>query len=260
MFYVKLEDSAMNCAHIVEWNVTIGGTITFTGMGDGVNWDDADNWDLNVIPDYCNDVFIPSPHNPVVSASVNGYARSVTIYTSLTIQNTATLTINGSTAEAIDIKTSASLNNSGVVTIGNTDPIGGHSIQSDGMITNTATGQILIIDAGTYGMNLLSNSDMNNDGLIRIDNVGSYGVSVSATASITNGGDIEIGTQGAALNIGSIGIFSYGTITNSSDGKILVSNGASLNIFFLAGSLLTNSGLIVSESTPGQGLANSGTV
>ena len=35
---------------------------------------------------------------------------------------------------------------------------------------------------------------------------------IIASGSITNDGDIEIGTLGAALNIGSIGIISHGAI------------------------------------------------
>ena len=204
VFWVKLKDLAMNCEVIVEWNMSITeGPITFTGMGDGTDWHDPLNWDLNVVPNYCHDVIIPGPDNPIINAGLDGYARSVTIHTTLTIQTTGTLTINGSLADAIDVKTNGSLDNSGTITIGDTGIIGGNGIHSDGMITNAT------------------------NALIQIDNTGSDGIgNLSTSASITNNGDIVIGSSGSG-SIGSHGLRNYSPLINNTGGLIQIDNTAS---------------------------------
>ncbi|MCA0131578.1 T9SS type A sorting domain-containing protein [Winogradskyella alexanderae] len=58
-------------------------TITWTGAGDGTNWEDANNWDLIVVPSISNDVIIPesndiSGYNDI-TINDHAYARSITL-------------------------------------------------------------------------------------------------------------------------------------------------------------------------------------
>ncbi len=60
-------------------------TITWTGVGDGTNWSDANNWDLTTIPTVTHDVIIPDGSSLTINVSA--------IAKSLDLQGNSTLSI-----------------------------------------------------------------------------------------------------------------------------------------------------------------------
>ncbi len=70
-------------------------TITWTGAGDGTNWEDADNWDLLVVPSISNDVIIPEGEigaNNKITINEHAFAKSILVnnHNTLDIYNNLT--------------------------------------------------------------------------------------------------------------------------------------------------------------------------
>jgi hypothetical protein len=81
-------------------NVTIkGAAITFTwnGAGDGVNWNDAANWDCNcgLTPTMNNPVIIPNGANVVLNTDYTARNLELQATSSLKIAPNKTLTVEG---------------------------------------------------------------------------------------------------------------------------------------------------------------------
>ncbi len=72
-------------------------TITWTGAGDGTNWEDANNWDLLTVPSISNDVIVLEGDvltgGNTISINEHAYAKSLTInsHNTLNIYHNITL-------------------------------------------------------------------------------------------------------------------------------------------------------------------------
>ena len=82
VYYVKLISSinSMNCEVVVEWNVTVGDdTITFTGMGNDMDWHNPLNWDLQIVPDVCHHVIIPGANIVEIYSGLVGLGKTLDV-------------------------------------------------------------------------------------------------------------------------------------------------------------------------------------
>ena len=209
------------------------------------DWNNPSNWSAGV-PNVTKDAFIlSSSNNPVISASgAEAKAVIVTEGTSLTITASGTLAINGGATRGLRIEPGGTVNNSGVLNIGNLFAIGGGSgILNQGVFNNNASGQISInravtgLDnrstfnnsgtisigqiAGVTGNGLYNQAAFNNftGGQIHIDNP-SLNAILNQTGTFTNQANITIGN---AAIIGSTGgIENFGGTFNNTAGEIKI--------------------------------------
>ncbi|GAB3544504.1 hypothetical protein [Spirosoma fluminis] len=215
-------------------------TITWTG-GTSSDWNTPTNWNPNGVPTNSSDVIIPNVTNdPIIGSTSAVLARTVEVQFGavLTIQNSATLTVNGS--KSISSATTAfynagSVTNNGLVSIGATAAVGQYGLLNQfGTVTNNSSGQIQINRSTTAGLYNQFNATFNNAGSIV----------VGATASVG---------QNALLN-------QVGTFNNLTGGQIQLDNSITAGLLNTLGTF-TNSARIVigSTSAVGQsGLANQG--
>lgn len=71
------------------------GTVTWTGLGDGLLWTDPANWDNSLVPHLCNDIVIPAGYTVQVSAGVSATGKSLLVDQNavLTVDPTAVMLI-----------------------------------------------------------------------------------------------------------------------------------------------------------------------
>jgi len=254
---------------------------TWTGCV-STNWAIPGNWADGSVPTAADNATIPNVANdPVITAGTVALAKSVTVQSGavLTIAATGSLTIDGSATQGI--LNQGTVENSGILNIGQTTSTGQFGINSSGTFNNNSGGQINI-DRST-GTGFFSSGPLNNYGTVTIGanaTVGQYGLRASGTFNNHTSGQITADrastfffqslfgtfTNDGTINIGTIasGVFAGfengATFNNNASGQINIGNGG--------GAALRNSatfnnvgnitiGTILSGS--GQGLYNTGT-
>ena len=215
--------------------------VTWDGGGTDNNWDTAENWSNDKVPEAGNYVKIGSGEAVVMPAGVVAVGTSLNLSGSLTIDDMASLTIKGASniGSGFSIETTGSLINNGSVLIGNSASVRGSGISTSGLITNdgiievvnTVTG-ILIIGVGQLSNNgtididdtsqngLSSFGLLTNNGIIEIDDTSLNGISVrGGNGHIDNNSTIKIGSNSG---IGTVGVSCgrNGSISNLSSGSI----------------------------------------
>jgi hypothetical protein len=254
---------------------------TWTGAV-STNWNTAANWTAGV-PTAALDAFIPDVVNdPVISATA-GLAKSVNVQPggSLTIAVTGSLTINGNFGRGI--VNQGTVQNNGVITIGNVSALGASGIRNEAIFNNNAGAQINI-DRAAASEAALDNvsGSFTNKGTITIGAgaaSGQYGISNTATFSNT-GGQIKIDrvtalalynytgtfTNAAGITIGAnaasavgYGIQNYAAFYNNAGGQINIDRVITTAIFNV--STFTNISAInigANAATGSDGIGNSG--
>lgn len=174
--------------------------VTWDGNGSTSNWNDALNWDTNMIPT-ASDAVIIGAFTVNIPTGFTAMARNVTLTgATLNLASSGNLSINigGNYALILD---GASVFNNGNITI--MDCIGGIQLSGTSLLQNNATLKILTYSG--HGIRLEATAcTFNNSGNIAIDNgtnAGSSGISNGfAQPTFTNSGTITIGNLG---NVGS---------------------------------------------------------
>lgn len=67
--------------------------VIWTGLGDGTSWHDPANWDINDIPQHCDDVLIDAPGTTVVHDYGDVTIHSLTLFVGSTLNFTGNLTL-----------------------------------------------------------------------------------------------------------------------------------------------------------------------
>jgi hypothetical protein len=198
--------------------------VTATWVATSGNWDVPANWSTGVIPDAMTDVIITGlANNVTIPSNFNAEAKSVLVQSnaSLTISTDATLTINGSTLDALTIDQNGTVNNNGILTIGNMTSIGRNAI---------------VISSSS----ILNN---NSSSSIHINNIAEVAFGMDLLAELNNAGAIHIGST-APVNGAGFAMDNESVVTNQSSGLIEVNNILSGDGFYMQLSDVINNGTI----------------
>jgi len=208
-------------------------TATWDAGGDGVNWNDPLNWDINIVPN--NDgidfyqVVINSATTVSLNVNVSIDALTVGANDVLVIQNTRTLTIvqnalrvgsgtiansgdiqlNGISTTTLQINGNVALSGGGTVTMGN---------DIDNRIIGTANTDILTnVDNTIQGSGRLGNNSMGlvNQGTVVANQVIELQVDPSAAGVINTGTMRSIGRFFQIIKIETCHVSCYSDITRS---------------------------------------------
>ena len=209
--------------------INLNAQTTWTGNV-STAWNTPGNWSAGV-PDATLDATIPNVTNKPVISIAGALAKSVTVQSSssLTINNTASLTINNSVS--IGLLNQGTVQNSGLINIGNTSAIGSYGIQNEATFNNNTGGQIKIdrvdinasvlynvsgtfnntgvitmganASSGQYGLENMSTFNNNTGGVINIDRIANQSLRTQG-GPFTNQGTINIGSLpgGSTMNTG----------------------------------------------------------
>ena len=126
-------------------------TITWSGAGDGINWNDANNWDLTTIPTSSHDVIIPD--GSILTINVSAFMKSIAIQGVSTVTMSNTLSFTHESSFGINT----------VVNWSSGDLTGG------GILTNKGTINIMTTEWKGIWM-----SSLNNEGTINIISNGKF--------------------------------------------------------------------------------------
>ena len=188
---------------------------TWTGTTN-TDWNVSTNWSTNTVPDWTRNVIIPNTtQKPIIGSNTEVQVKTLEILSGGMLTIEGSLSINTSSATCIFNK--GTLNNNGLIKIGNSSSV------------------VL------YG--IFNNSVVNNTGTIEINRTSFDGILTQGT--FINSGSLSIGTVGA---IGQNGIKNDGIFTNTPDAYISVdhANNGILN----EGGTFTNAGHIDIGSIP----------
>ena len=214
----------------------IAQTKTWTGTT-STNWNISTNWSPVGVPTGGDDVVIPNTTNkPTIGASIAALAKTVEVQTSaiLTLASTGSLTVNGSktvASIAAAFHNLGTVNNSGLIVIGNTT------------------------SSGAYGMVNRATFNNNTGGEIRVDNATSGGI-YNRTGTFTNVAKISVGLSVAIMGNG---IFNDANFNNNTGGEIRVENTSSLGIFNRQGSFTNVAKITIGATTTIDAILNDAT-
>jgi RHS repeat-associated protein len=233
--------------------------VSWTGLGDGTNWHDSNNWSGLTIPVATDDVVIDVPSNPSIAFSSNTGTRSVR-----SLITRESIVFQGG---ALQVETSFDVDA--------TVTLAGGTIRN-ATVNSTPAGTLLITNGTLDGVTL--NSDLTLSGSLTVNNrltVNSV-LTVSGSGSLffNNGSHTLDGTgqvvlDGATMRLGSSGLSTVtigpeltlrgrGSITHgNSSGSIALTNrgtikadvpGQTLNILpNLVPKSLVNEGVLIAE-------------
>ena len=211
-------------------------TTTWTGTTSS-DWATATNWDTNTVPTGEDQVTIPdTATDPEIQNGTDAVALRIFVKTggNLTLNTGSTLDIDGFTSSAI--YNLGMISNSGIITVGGNEGVGGNGIENRATFTNESTGEIFI------------------------DNTAQHGIStVSLNSTFTNVGKITIGENGP---IGWTGIDNRATFNNNTTGEIFIDNASRHGVFNAYNVIIfSNSGKItIGQNTAigEEGISNQG--
>ncbi|MEO1053855.1 MAG: gliding motility-associated C-terminal domain-containing protein [Bacteroidota bacterium] len=191
-------------------------TITWTGAGDGINWGDASNWNLDQVPGSANDVIIPSGFNTVINVGINVNSIALNANSQITLTSTLVITgqfdlLSNSTLEwTTGALQSGTINNNGRISISSS---GSKTISSGLILNNNNT--LTISDTGTLFI---------NDGTI--NNTGTFALESDATIQTSGSGGVINNLPGGTLvRSNSTGVFTIAFPFNNENGTVQVQSG-----------------------------------
>lgn len=178
---------------LISTNALLGQT--WTGSGDGISWNDPDNWNPIGLPSSNDDIIIDVPDSVVIKNGVTAEGRSLTLDgadVALTVEAGASLSLINSTGVGLSSDT-ASIYNFGFIFINKTvshgltlssravfhnhDSISISLIANEGLVNsgrfiNHSQGGVHILDINGPGNHaLLNNGYLENEGSLYIDDV-----------------------------------------------------------------------------------------
>lgn len=198
--------------------------VTATWVVNSGNWDVPSNWSTGVVPDATTDVVITGlAKNVTIPSNVNALAMSITVesFAALTVSTDASLSINGSTLDALVLDFDAMLTNNGIINIGSSSVIGRHAIamSSSSTLINQASSSI------------------------NINNVTEVAFAMNLLAEVINAGTINIGST-AAVNGAGFAMDNESELTNQSTGLIQINNIIAGDGFYMQLSDVINNGTV----------------
>gem|GEM_PF-1749058 len=236
-------------------------TVNWDGGAGTTNWMDAMNWDTDALPTTADDVYLDGVE-VVLTANTQVQRVYAGGSTMLTIDAGVTLTIDGFAGddEGIEVQTSATLINNGIINISNLpgtnadgfynkgtstnngtiaiDGIGQHGLYVvAGTFTNSATGVITITNIGLddSASDYIYVDDANSGTLFgTLDNNGTitisvttadHGVYVNDGSTLNNNGNITISkATGATAGDDGLAVEDNGTFNNNSGGVLTINS------------------------------------
>ncbi len=188
-------------------------TITWTGAGNGINWNDPNNWDLTTIPASSHDVIIPD--GSTLTLNVDASIKSIEVQGTSTLSITNNLIFTDESSFGMNSIVNWSL---GILRSGDTGPNAHISI-----LTNRGT--INAFDSGIYlGGIGLSYCKLINEGTINISDRFTLYIDGELNNEISG---IIFMEEGSYIHhqIGVPGYFNAGLLNNSGIIKITNGNG-----------------------------------
>ena len=211
---------------------SIGTLIVWDGGGDGVNWTDDNNWNLNIAPNSTHSVLIDVGGGLTVTLNSGGIEQI------LELSNSETLSITGGTLQidndsriegTIEIFTGATIDNAQNLTVGGTFNYSGGTVQGSGgaLTTNGST------NLGTINAKTLTGIGWDNFGTATL--TGGNITLTDAAAILTNktGALFNVTNPSSASNI-------TGSGSISNEGTWRQTTSQSINV----GVTMANSGLL----------------
>ncbi len=191
------------CLSLHVFGVTFG----WNGNGDGLNWDDPNNWEdmMMAMPGVpgVGDIAVITPFPASAPATVQirnaQFAQSVEISMGSTLNIVSgSLTINNNnTGDGIDIDDgNLNISAGAVVTIDSTFD---HGIIASGPVQINNAGTLVINNSAQFGLEFFlvaSNVTLINDGTFTISNYGDEAISIDGDGSFTNNGTLNIDQNG----------------------------------------------------------------
>jgi hypothetical protein len=230
--------------------------VAWDGGGDGVTWNDSDNWSTNTLPSAADDVTINVASNPTIllfggGATINSLVSSETlrVTSTLTVNSTATLNAPTRISGAASMTVFGNLTVNDVLTLGNStdSTYGVVYFQGPNDVTLGGTGSIA--SSGPAAQYIYNYTYDNVTGFgkkltigsgIETNLVGGYLSSGYNSGTIQNDGPITF-TGAIASQLGN------GTTRYINNSTITVNGGATINSF----NLLNNAGktITLTDST-----------
>lgn len=219
---------------------------TWDGGGATNNWDEAANWDTDMVPATGATVVFSTDGITITGTMTNVPAR-------ITIAGSAEVTLD------LDVEVSGDdhcivLNSNTTLNVGtagsnrvvdlspNLTNKNGFAVfgSADGAVINIAGSTTVNITGGFRGFNIqdTDGASVINDGMVVVAGADNDGIQVQTGASFTNNGSITITTAG------NDGIENYGTFTNSSGGDLDINGAGGQGINHRGGASFTNQGTI----------------
>ncbi len=168
--------------------------ITWTGDGDGISWEDAANWDLNMVPTNEDRVFIEGTSMVTISTPVEAFRLRLRDDAVLTIMASGQLSFNSMSNSANDLirlRQSAKINNSGSISVTATTDQFALDCAGTTMITN---GGSFIISGQTGGdaVRLTNQAKFINNGTFSVSNALEDAIDMNDNAELINNSMMEI--------------------------------------------------------------------
>jgi len=223
--------------------------VTWDGGAGTTSWDDATNWDTDILPT-AGDIVIISGSSSIVILSSSTTVETVTIAAgaSFTIASGATLTIDGSNADHALETTglTGTIINDGDLVVTNT--VAKDGIYSKGTFTNNGTITIDMVDvdnAGLYvpqgtftnstGGTITITNVLNNQAYLRIDDntssgdLGTFNNDGTITITVSTGNDGLYVNDASTFNNNSIINISKAAGASGGDEALFVEDGGVFN-------------------------------
>jgi len=198
-----------------SYSPAIGATLTWTGAGDGVDFNLAANWSPVKKPGFSDDCIVPPGPGQLEFSNQSANVHSLTLGRPLLIQKCFSIALGSQLTLA-----------GGNITIDDTAACAGISFSTGAPVID-GSGEIIVINAGSYGsiLDLTGGAQLTigNDITLRIG-AGSTGLtssfSISNNCSVLNLGTIAQDRAGGTLQIRGTGSFSNGGLIAVSAGTV----------------------------------------
>ncbi|MCB0638169.1 MAG: T9SS type A sorting domain-containing protein [Lewinella sp.] len=163
-------------------------TVTFTGGGDGVNWEDPDNWDTGLVPTAADDVIITNANSVSISTEVAANSLRINMTAQLTVTATGVLNLDQVTANGnmLQLNDNAILTNDGEI-MANQAASNAIDLNDDSRVINNGT--MHLTDPSLDPINLTNTAEFTNHGTI-YGSDGSDAIEMSNSTKFYNYGDI----------------------------------------------------------------------
>ncbi|MBK8504086.1 MAG: hypothetical protein IPL46_18885 [Saprospiraceae bacterium] len=155
---------------LMSFNLSLSSQpVSWDAGGDGVNWSDPDNWDMNMLPGVGDSVIIN--RDSVVLTNVDPVIKNLLLINGAKLVNFAILTSTGSLNYAIRCDSASIVNHAKIVVLDVGDNEFGDrafELLNGSHFHNTATALLDILQTNGYGLWLKDGSSGENDGSVSV--------------------------------------------------------------------------------------------